>query len=148
MHSLFTVSKVLNLFACQFSFEEFKQTTPAFVSVSPCPYFVVGIWNCAHGKLLSSFVSLRTKWSREICFRTSFRSIILFRRLFMFKLLIIGFSVLSDLAAFSDCKSGEFTDENSSDVVKCWKIISEFPGVPLDDRHVSLKNGLNFRWNF
>ena len=32
----------------------------------------------------------------------------------MFKWPIIGFSVLVDLAGFSDCKSGEFTDENSS----------------------------------
>ena len=30
----------------------------------------------------------------------------------------MGFSVLSDLAAFSDRKSGEFTDENLSDVFK------------------------------
>ena len=56
--------------------------------------------------------------------------------------------MLPDLTTFSDCKSGGFTDENSSDVFKGWKIMSEFPGVPLGDRYVSLKNGLNFQWNF
>ena len=34
------------------------------------------------------------------------------------------------------------------DVFKGWKIISVFPGVPMGDWHVSLKNGLNFQWNF
>ena len=53
--------------------------------------------------------------------------------------------MLSDLATFIDCKSGEFTDENSSDVFKGRKIISEFPGVPLGDRHMSLENYFNFQ---
>ena len=144
MHSLFTVSKVFNILHIN-PFLTNSIRPPSCFGLS-FPWFRSRIFEIVH---VESYYPVLFHWEQS-SHGKYVAGALLDQLLYLecYLCFIIGFSALSDIAAFNNCKLGECTDENSCNVFKSWKIMLEFPGVPLGDRHVSLKNGLNFQWNF